>query len=345
MMDTEALLQPISDEAPCGDALDYDVGFLQLEIAARGRSEQQIGDSISAGEEPDWRTVESLALELGARSKDLRVAVLLARARLHNGGFPGLDESLRLLAGYVGRYWEHVHPVLEPDDDDTIRVNALAALADPGGLLGEVRRAPLASARNLGSVSLRDLDIAHRRVTPGPDTPEIAQVDIETIFTAAPVAERSSAAEALVGCVSSLNAMKQAMLARGSFDYDTAFDALSAVLRDARTEVDSRVATPATPGASPAPAEVATEDLAPVPPAAAAAGEIRARSDIVLTLERVCRWYAANEPASPVPVLLERAKRLVSQDFLSLLVELAPAGVEQFRNLAGIRDDAAPDRQ
>jgi hypothetical protein len=31
----------------------------------------------------------------------------------------------------------------------------------------------------------------------------------------------------------------------------------------------------------------------------------------------------------------------VSQDFLALLLELAPAGVEQFRNLAGIRDDVA----
>lgn len=146
MMDMEVLLQPASDDAPSGDALDYDVGFLQLEIASRGRSEQQMGDSVSAGEKPDWRTVETLALELCSRGKDLRVAALLARARLQNDGFAGLEESLRLLAGYVSRYWDTVHPVPEPNDDDTIRVNALAALSDPAGLLGEVRRASLVSA-------------------------------------------------------------------------------------------------------------------------------------------------------------------------------------------------------
>jgi type VI secretion system protein ImpA len=334
MMDMEALLQPASDDAPSGDAPDYDVGFLQLEIAARGRSEQQMGDSVSAGEKPDWRTVETLALELCSRGKDLRVAALLARARLQNDGFAGLDESLRLLAGYVSRYWDSVHPVPEPNDDDTIRVNALAALSDPAGLLGEVRHASLVSATNFGAVSVRDVDIASRRLAPGPDTPEIAPVDIESVFLAAAPEQLAATAAALFGCVTSLDAMKQAMVDRGSFDYDAHFSALAEVLRDAHTQVESRFAPVAKQ-------DQTADDVAVYAPASASSGEIRGRSDIVLTLERLCRWYVANEPASPVPALLERAKRLVSQDFLSLLVELAPGGVEQFRNLAGIRDDAA----
>lgn len=128
--------------------------------------------------------------------------------------------------------------------------------------------------------------------------------------------------------------MKQAMVDRGSFDYDAHFSALAEVLRDAHTQVESRFAPVAKQ-------DQTADDAAVYAPASASSGEIRGRSDIVLTLERLCRWYVANEPASPVPALLERAKRLVSQDFLSLLVELAPGGVEQFRNLAGIRDDAA----
>jgi type VI secretion system protein ImpA len=67
-------------------------------------------------------------------------------------------------------------------------------------------------------------------------------------------------------------------------------------------------------------------------------GDIRDRGDIVAALDRICRWYARNEPASPVPALLERVKRLVSKDFLNLLMELAPDGVGQFRHLAGLKD-------
>jgi type VI secretion system protein ImpA len=336
MMDVEVLLQPVSDETPSGEALDYDVGFLQLEIAARGRSEQQIGDAVSAGEDPDWALVESLGLELSARSKDIRVAVLLARARLQNAGFAGLAEGFRLLLGYVERYWDTVHPVPEPDEDDTIRTSALAALADPAGLLGEVRRAPLVRSPVFGIISLRDLQIASRRVTPVAGSPEIARVDIEAAFLSAPPGELAATAEALASCADSIDSMSKEMAAHDTLEQADHFDALLEGLREARAELDSRIV----------PADVpAQDDAAKAAPAAAATrggiGEIRGRNDIVATLEVICRWYAANEPASPVPALLDRAKRLVSQDFLALLLELAPAGVEQFRNLAGIRDDAA----
>ena len=64
--------------------------------------------------------------------------------------------------------------------------------------------------------------------------------------------------------------------------------------------------------------------------------DIRDRNDIVGMLDRICRWYRANEPSSPVPPLLERAKRLVAKDFMALLLELAPEGAAQFRALAGL---------
>jgi type VI secretion system protein ImpA len=317
---------------------------MELEIAARGRSEQQMGDAVSAGEEPDWRSVESMALSLCDRSKDLRVGVLLARARLHNGGFVGFEEGLRLLAGYTDRYWDTVHPMPEPDEDDTIRVNALAALADPADLLGDVRRAPLVRSAALGEVSLRDVQIANRRLVAlpgqgGADPPSITLADVEAGFLAASAEQLGATAGALAGCIDAVNVMTRVMTERGPSDLGGPLDALAEALREAHAAFDGYLAAPAPQ----APAEDAAADeeaAAPVPvrAAAAASGEIRGRADIVLTLDRICRWYATNEPASPVPDLLERAKRLVSQNFLALLLELAPAGADQFRSLAGIRD-------
>ena len=83
---TESLLAPVSDDAPSGPDLTYDPDFLALEQAAVGKNEQQFGDTIIPAEEPEWRDVKERAEALLARTKDVRVAVLLARAltRMHN---------------------------------------------------------------------------------------------------------------------------------------------------------------------------------------------------------------------------------------------------------------------
>jgi type VI secretion system protein ImpA len=344
MMETEVLLQPTAEAPPCGEALDYDFDFLELEIVARGRSEQQMGESVSAGEEPDWPKVETMAVALCARSKDLRIALLLARGRLHNAGLAGFEEGLRLLAGYVERYWDTVHPVPEPDEDDTIRASVFAALSDTATVLNDVRRAPLVHSTLLGTVTLRDIQIAERRLAPGTDTRAISPIDIDAIFRSAAQQDLANTALAVAGCIRHLEAMTNALADRG--DYGHYIGPLVAILREAHQEVSTRVVeqpAPDDPAAqqTDAPPDPATPESTPpmAGPGEIRGGEIRGRADVIASLERICRWYATNEPGSPVPVLLERAKRLVSQDFLALLLDLAPAGADQFRHLAGIKDN------
>jgi type VI secretion system protein ImpA len=52
-IDTEALLAPVSDDAPSGPDLTYDPDFLALEQAAQDKTEQQFGDTVIPAEEPD----------------------------------------------------------------------------------------------------------------------------------------------------------------------------------------------------------------------------------------------------------------------------------------------------
>ena len=54
-----------------------------------------------AGEAPDWPHVAELGLELAGRSKDVRIAIALARAWLATEGFAGLAAGLSLTAGYL----------------------------------------------------------------------------------------------------------------------------------------------------------------------------------------------------------------------------------------------------
>ena len=44
------------------------------------------------------------------------------------------------------------------------------------------------------------------------------------------------------------------------------------------------------------------------------------------------------EPSSPIPLLLERAKRLVSKDFLEVLADIAPDALATARTAAGLKD-------
>src|SRR5579883_2178968 len=126
-IDIAALLEPISADSPSGEAIEYDAQYIELETAARGKPEQELGDTIVAAEEPDWREVERIALELCARSKDLRVAVYLARAGLKLEGLAGFAAALELIKGYVGEFWPTVHPQLDPEDDNdpSARINSL----------------------------------------------------------------------------------------------------------------------------------------------------------------------------------------------------------------------------
>ena len=131
--DLEAFLAEISPDAPCGADISYDAEFLGLEKLAQGTAETQMGDHIQEGEEPDWKKVREKSLELLQRSRDLRVILYLTLSKLNLEGLAGFHNGLALLCGAVERYWDHVHPQLDPDDDNdpTERMNIIGSLSPP----------------------------------------------------------------------------------------------------------------------------------------------------------------------------------------------------------------------
>src|SRR3954464_10706065 len=106
--DIEKLLEPISSEEPCGPNLEYDAAFLNLERISLGKPEQRMGDSIRAAEPPEFEVVAREASALLARSKDLRVAMQLARAQTYLHGFAGLRDGLAVIHGMLDRYFPSV---------------------------------------------------------------------------------------------------------------------------------------------------------------------------------------------------------------------------------------------
>jgi type VI secretion system protein ImpA len=50
-------------------------------------------------------------------------------------------------------------------------------------------------------------------------------------------------------------------------------------------------------------------------------------------------FYRHNEPSSPVPLILQRAQRLVDKDFISIMSDLTPEALQQLQIITGAKTD------
>jgi type VI secretion system protein ImpA len=334
-IDIERLLEPISSEGPSGPNLEYDSAFLALERTALGKPEQRMGDSIRAAEPPDFEAVASEAAALLERSKDLRVAVQLARAQTHLHGFRGLRAGLELVHGLLDRFFADVHPQLDPeeDNDPTMRITAVAGLC-ASELLAVLRTTPLIVSRSFGPVSLRDFAVVAGTAAALPDAPKLDMAAIEAAFTDSDLPAHETMAAALKAAVAAVSGIEKV------FERETAgqgpdLAALIDLLRQASHAVvprlERRLGTPdsadAAAGAAAGPGASA--------PGKAFSGDIRSRADVVRALDKICEYYAEFEPSSPIPLLLQRGKRLVSKSFLDIIRDMAPDSVPQVETIAG----------
>ena len=341
MLDLNALLAPSSAAGPSGPRIEYGgPEYMALEVAAQAIPEQRdaAGTQVRQGKAPDWREVDRLSLDLSAKSKDLRVAIYLARAKLALEGFPGFANALELLRGYIRDYWASVHPQLEADEDNDprIRVSALKSLCGLDTVLREVRMAPLTESRQFGRRSWRDYAIASGQIPAPPavdgvELPDLSRV--QAAFADTPLNVILETQKGLANALRQLDEITEltkALVPAGALDLKP----LQSQLQEAKSLLDAEVAKrpESNPGGQ------AASGTAPEG-AVAAGGHIRNRSDVVAALDRICRYYRENEPSSPIPDILERTKRLVPMAFLDILKELTPEGVEKFGLIAGIKEE------
>jgi type VI secretion system protein ImpA len=330
VIDLEALLAPISDEAPSGSDLEYDPEFTELETAARGKSEQQFGDTVIAAEEPDWRDVSARAEALLARSKDLRVAILAARAATHMHEVVGLASGLELIKELTTRYWDTLHPDLdhEDGDDPTMRLNALGPLADPESFLRDVRSTYLVASPQHGRVSLRDLLVADGKLPAGPEG-AMSAVQIGGIVQAI-AAENPEPLQASLACLAHAKALESFLGEKGVLTQAPDLRPLIDMLQAAAAV--SAVALHVDDGAGAEGEESAPGEggRARVP------GQIQTREDAIRVLENVCKFIEQSEPSNPAPLLIRRAQRLMSRNFMEIIQDLAPESLGQIQKLAGL---------
>lgn len=318
----------------CGADLEYTPAFLELASLAAGKQEQQVGDVIHQAEEPDWSAVLRHGLALLAASRDIRVATLTARAATHQHGLPGLTEILEHIAAWLQNDWANVHPalVIDGEFDPLLRANAVAALADPDGLMRSLRTTALL-ATPTGKLTLGDIEAILLGRPVGERAPVSNPEQLQRLLSS----ESAASQEALGTCTRALAALRTIdETCRRNSTPDTTPD-LQAVLG-----LLDRVAKAIPANAAEAPAE-STEfvplalqgEAPPAPGAANLPGVLRTRAEAFRALAVARNYFECNEPSHPAPLLIKRIERLADLDFAAMIAELAPDGMNQLRQITG----------
>lgn len=372
-VNTDRLLEGVAPDAPCGDDLSYDPAFMELERLAQGGPQERIVGPDVPAEGPDWRVVEQQSIALLTRTKDLRVAVLLAKSLLRTGGFKGFRDGIFIVRELLTRYWDSLHPQLDPEFDFSpiMRGNILRDLCDRASVLTPVRTTPIVSLAGLGSFSLRDIGLATGEITPtnGAPPPEMSNIDaafghcpaeqleetsaavrdavesvvvIETFMAEKVGAVQTISLEDLAGVLRQIQHILQGRLVERGRDLnagsvsDTASNGGNGLDIDMGATGSDREPMTNTPGSGGASASAQSAQGAGRQPFRV--GEIGSRNEVIRALDAVCGYYERHEPSSPVPILLRRAQRLVPMNFVDIMRDLAPSAMSDIEKIRGPED-------
>jgi type VI secretion system protein ImpA len=333
------LLLPITPDQPCGESLEdtpllasFDAfrlfGQAKPPDAPPEDGEKRIPKPL---ESPEWGEIRDKALEALGKSKDLRLLAHLGTALLRTDGVPAFSETLKVASVWLETYWSQTYPLV--DEDAVIRQNALNCFADQMAVVDCLRRLPLVRSRQHGTFSLRDFEIATGQVTPSAGDSRPDEDQMNAAFAEMASEELTRPHDGAVGAVAALRSIDAKMRDAAGSSAAPSFDPLSAQLAKMGQVLATRLATRA---GSDGTAAADVESVA-TSAGAAAVGVIKSRQDAIRALDAVASFFRHTEPSSPIPLFLERAKRLVSKDFLEVLADIAPDALAQARAAGGLK--------
>jgi type VI secretion system protein ImpA len=325
------LLERISESRPCGENLEYDPEYAVLQARLEPKAEVQYGKFSAKPETPEWAEVERDARRLLLKSKDIAVLVWFTRARSRMAGAAGLLEGLATLQAVLQAYPEQVHPqlVLDGVPDPAVRANALAALCDPEGLLGDVRDIVVTGSTAF-RLTVRDVEraLAFPRppYAPDPDVVKRQLVDLH--------GKQDAPLLALLACgqcVQAIDHWCKAVLQDDAPNLAPMLRLLAALA--SFTEPDQRgtkvQVEPLEPGNRPlrlsesfTPME--SHSLTSMAPPMLHHSVAEEREQIRALLRQVRQWIEHHEPSSPVTILIKQADRMWGKRFSEVATMIPP---------------------
>lgn len=308
----QALLGPVSLDAPAGPDLSYDGERQLIEQAFEG-----------GADEVEWdRTIDRILAQAG-ETRDLWLAVYLTRAGARAGRLERIENGVELLAGYLESFWDSVHPTVEEYGVEG-RKGACESLVRIGEFLAPLRRTPLIEHPRLGVFTGEDFArFAEEGAAAegyGQFRAAVADTPVERIVEQMERIGRIRAAIARADAVLSDEAAK---VGQTGTNFATTYAELDAIAEAMRPHVFQDAPEVSNPeGEAPEMSEpVATGR------GRTATGRIESREDVARALDAIIEYYGRVEPSSPVPVALGRVKGWISMDFVAILNDIAPGSI------------------
>jgi len=325
-IDVEALVAPISDDAPAGPDLSYEASRQEIEAAfERSVSDDSVGDDVT-----DWRKTIRLILAEAETTRDIWLPIYLMRAGAKSGNLEVVEDGGALLAGLLENLWDNVHPQLD-DYGFQGRKGPCESLTRRGDFLMPVNNVVLLSHPRFGTFTGADFERFHLNG----DT-ETGYGPFRATLETTSDEELQAIIDRIAGIADAIRRADGVMTAHAEGDTSTNFQAsydaftgmrraISGFLRAGDAGADGAIAQ------APDGSSGFGDSRDSAGGGASFSGSIRSREDVVRGLDAIAAYYVRFEPGSPVPFALRRAKEWVSLDFLSVLEDIAPASLEEAR--------------
>ena len=318
----ENLLQPITEENPCGKDISDETDFYMLEELAKGKQETQ----FSAAEPPNWKEVINLALTLFGQSKDLWIAYYILCGMVNLNGDDGMVKGFGFLEALLKKFWDLLNPKLDKDSDMPAlqRINAIKDVFSMQGLFVTGVNNITLTKSGIGSFRYRDI------INSGKDD----QLPTEDTILAA---ISDSDKEFLESLKSNLKKTQELALSIKSFlqdkgitpEFEESFELFISMINTIEKYLDVNNNTIKDEQTEALNASNKTSRNKETPARGKnIADQISNYQDIIKMLRKICQWYEENEPSSPVPLFLNKAESLVGKSFVDIVNDVASSAMK-----------------
>ncbi len=362
VIDIQALVQPVSDEAPCGTDIRGDVSpgsvYYRLKdarSAARAAERAATLEDEPGSLMPEWRLILDLAPQvLAETTKDLEVAAWFIEALVRAHGLAGLRDGFEMSRQLVEGFWDGLYPLPDEDGMET-RVAPFSGLNGEGGdgtLILPIRKIPLSEGEPLFSgwqyeqavevAQIADEERRERRLADG----ALSMAQVEASFDQCSQAFLRDLLEDCDGAIAAFSALNDAFTAAAgqesppTSNIRNRLDDLRRIIAGAASD---RVMAPEAAGEADDAGETGADgaiagNAGPAAPAGPP-GAINSREQAFQTLSKVADYFRRHEPQAPTAYVIENLIRRGNMSFQDLVAELLEDAEARKRMLiaAGIK--------
>jgi len=340
MLDFETLTKPVSADDPCGPDLDSEGNAQYLNFFAGAETMLPVSyfDVVKpTGErgrfDPqafDFEAQFAAAAPVLARTRDLRLTVLLAKLSILNRDLQSFTVCLRAIAFLLAEQWDNVHPQGE-NGDFSYRSVTLESIDVLPTVVNPLQFLPLVENRRHGVVTFRAYQIAKKELASGGGDADLDLATIERIVSETDLDTLKAISGNFSELVAAIAAVTSAWHDKSGSVQPLTFEKLSGTVQGIATWL-REVVRSRDPGAVAAsPADATSEHGEPPsdsPQPAADFPKITSPGVAAAALTAVAGYFARSEPSSPAVLLVGQALAMVGKSFVEAVRMLVPAHAE-----------------